>query len=79
MSERRNTSVPFSREETRLIRDMMATPRGQLACPHCGETLLLVGPITAEGTTGPTCEVTCWPCRRSAIITDVPGIPRPEV
>ena len=78
MSQSGNTPVTFSSEEVRLIRDMMGTPRARVACPLCGETLMLVGPITSEGTVGPTLEVTCRPCHRSAIITEAPGPRRPE-
>ena len=78
MSEPSDTPVTFSREEVRQIRDLMATPRARVACPLCGETLLLVGPLADVGSQGPLYEVTCRPCHRSAIITEAPGLRRPE-
>jgi len=73
MSDSRETPVTFSREEIRRIRELMSTPRAQVVCPLCEATLMLVGPIEADGKVGTTFEVNCRPCHRSAIITDVPG------
>ncbi len=78
MSDQRNTPMTFSRDEMRLIRDMMATPRARLACPLCGETLLLIGPIIGDGTWGRMFEVTCKPCSRTSVITEAAGTSRPE-
>jgi ribosomal protein S27E len=70
----RYTPVMFSRKEIGQIRELIATPRARVACPVCGETLLLAGPIAGDSI-GPTFEVMCRPCHRTAIITDVPGTP----
>ena len=78
MSESRNTPVMFSREEARLIRDMMGTQGSQVACPCCGESLTVEGPVAGGGSQGSVFEVKCDPCHRIAIITEAPGHRRPE-
>ena len=78
MREHRHTPVLFSQEERQQIRAMLNTPRAQVTCPLCAEPLTLVGPIVCDNSMGPTFEVVCESCHRTAIITDVPGIPRSE-
>jgi ribosomal protein S27E len=76
--ESRNTPMTFSREEIRQIRSLMNTPDARVACPLCGETLVIVGPIVCDNSLGPTLEVMCEPCHRTTIVTDSPGAHGPE-
>jgi hypothetical protein len=69
----RETPVTFTREEARQIRDAMGRTLDRVDCPCCGNALLISKPINRGGSVGVTFEVLCRPCRRVAVIAEVPG------
>jgi ribosomal protein S27E len=73
MADRATKGDSFSPEEADQIRELMRTPRARVACPRCGETLVLSGPIAGVGTTRRYYEVACRHCALNAIVTEAPG------
>ncbi len=62
------TPVTFSREEIRLIRQMVGVAEEPSICPRCGSKLQVVGP-EGGGTLPTVWHVECLPCRRAAFIS----------
>ena len=69
----RKTPVTFTHEEAREIREAMGKSLTRVDCPRCGKALTISAPIDRGGSVGVTFEVLCGPCRRIAIIAEVPG------
>ncbi len=72
MSENKDTPVMFAREESALIRDMLAKTGPPVVCPKCGEQLEVSGPVMAGEIAGPLYHVVCKPCRRHAAVRGIP-------
>lgn len=73
MPKFRETPVTFTREEARQIREAMGRTLDHVDCPCCGGVLTISKPINRGGSVGVTFEVLCRPCRRIAVVTEVPG------
>jgi hypothetical protein len=63
----------YSDTELVQIQDLMSRPRAQVACPRCGKTFLMVGPIGCFGPIHPKFGVICKHRNVCAFITEVPG------
>jgi len=78
MPKFRETPVTFTRDEARKIREAMGESLARVACPRCGGQLTVSDPINRNDSVGASFEVVCEPCRRIAVITEVPGTRSPE-
>ena len=78
MPKFRETPVTFTREEARVIRHAMGRSMARVDCPCCGSVLFISDPIDRGGSVGASYEVSCGPCHRFAVITEVPKIPKSE-
>ena len=73
MTKYRETPVTFTHEEARAIREAMGKSLVSVECPRCGTQMKVSDPMKREGSMGVSYEVSCGPCHRVAIITEVPG------
>ncbi len=67
MTEEDRKSQSFSRDETKLIRDMLGPDDVPQLCPRCDNKLQLQGPVAGGGSIGfvwraecPTCDLTTF-------------------
>jgi len=66
------STLRFSLEEARQIRERSLAPGGRPACPCCSGELALSGPTNAGATLGLVWEVRCRTCRRTLTVSGVP-------
>lgn len=72
MSEYDDIRFAFNREAVRRIRSLLSTPRDRAACPICGATLTMAGPLETPEDKASIFEVRCAGCHRSALINEIP-------
>jgi hypothetical protein len=72
VTDDQSTWPPFTREEGSVIQRALATPHAQVCCPRCGEKLEMLGPVAGGVSQADVWQFRCLPCRRSAIIQELP-------
>ncbi len=73
MPEPRDTPVTFTGEEAARVREIIADPERDPACPLCGGELVVGDPVAAGGTVQPIWEIRCASCHKSAYASRVAG------
>ena len=74
-SKSRPSPIPYSPDDAKRIRQMIATPGAKIVCPQCDEELTMGLPIAGGGTIELVWDVHCPSCGRSLVVRDLPRKP----
>lgn len=70
MTEENGKSQSFSRDETKLIRDMLGTGDIPQNCPRCDNKLQIQGPVAGGGSIGFVWRAECHTCELATFVAE---------